>query len=101
MMNNYKITATKQRLDLLMEIEQTPEEFIPELLNFVRLFRQNLMTKQTSINAWDNAINQIHNSDQDPEKLKKLFESWAELDDENEQKETLKIIESLDGVSIE
>lgn len=101
MMNNYKITATKQRLDLLMEIEQTPEEFIPELLNFVRLFRETLITKQTSINAWDNAINQINHSDQNPEKIKNLFESWAELDDENEQKETLKIIESLDGVSIE
>lgn len=101
MMNSYKVTATKQRLDLLMEIEQTPEEFIPELLNFVRLFREGLMTKQTSVNAWDNAINQINNSDQNQEKIKKLFESWAELDDENEQKETLKIIESLEGVSIE
>jgi hypothetical protein len=99
-MNNYKITATKQRLDLLTEIEQTPEEYIPELLNFVRLFRQSVLTKQTSINAWDNAINQINNSEQNPEKIKQLFESWAELDDENEQKETLKIIESLEGVSI-
>ncbi|MCF3572708.1 hypothetical protein L2E66_17945 [Planktothrix agardhii 1805] len=99
-MNNYKITATKQRLDLLTEIEQTPEEYIPELLNFVRLFRQSMLTKQTSINAWDKAINQINNSEQNPEKIKQLFESWAELDDENEQKETLKIIESLEGVSI-
>ncbi|MBG0748102.1 MAG: hypothetical protein I4E98_16155 [Planktothrix agardhii KL2] len=99
-MNNYKITATKQRLDLLTEIEQTPEEYIPELLNFVRLFRQSMLTKQTSINDWDNAINQINNSDQNQEKIKQLFESWAELDDENEQKETLKIIESLEGVSI-
>ncbi|CAD5951632.1 hypothetical protein [Planktothrix agardhii] len=100
MMDNYKITATKQRLDLLTEIEETPEEYIPELLNFVRLFRQSMLTKQTSINDWDNAINQINNSDQNQEKIKQLFESWAELDDENEQKETLKIIESLEGVSI-
>jgi hypothetical protein len=100
-MNSYKFTATKQRLDLLMEIEQTPEEHIPELLNFVRLFRQIMIAKQTSINAWDNAINQINNSDQNPEKLKNLFESWAELDDETEQQETLKIIESLESVSIE
>jgi hypothetical protein len=59
-----------------------------------------LLTKQTSINAWNNAINQINNSEQNPEKIKQLFESWAELDDENEQKETLKIIESLENVSI-
>ncbi len=100
MMENYKVTATKERLDLLTEIEQTPEEYIPELLNFVRLFRQSLLTKQISINAWNNAINQINNSEQNPEKIKQLFESWANLDDENEQKETLKIIESLEGVSI-
>lgn len=100
MMDNYKITATKQRLDLLTEIEQTPEEYIPELLNFVRLFRQSLLTKQISINAWDNAINQINNSEQNSEKIKQLFESWAELDDKNEQKETLKIIEFLEDVSI-
>jgi hypothetical protein len=66
----------------------------------VRLFRQSVLTKQTSINAWDNAINQINNGEKNPEKIKQLFESWAELDDENEQKETLKIIESLEGVSI-
>ncbi|MFM6357300.1 MAG: hypothetical protein ACKPH7_24925 [Planktothrix sp.] len=100
MMDNYKITATKQRLDLLTEIEQTPEEYIPELLNFVRLFRQSLLTKQISNDAWDNAINQINNSEQNPERIKQLFESWAELDDENEQKETLKIIESLEDISI-
>ena len=32
MMNSYKVTATKQRLDLLMEIEQTPEN--PIIIKF-------------------------------------------------------------------
>jgi hemerythrin superfamily protein len=50
--------------------------------------------------AWDQAIDQINNSQQNQEKIKQLFESWAKLDDENEQKEILKIIESLEGVSI-
>lgn len=59
-----------------------------------------MLTKQISNDAWDNAINQINNSEQNSEKIKQLFESWAELDDENEQKETLKIIESLEDVSI-
>ncbi|MBE9145671.1 hypothetical protein [Planktothrix mougeotii] len=59
-----------------------------------------MLTKQISINAWNNAINQINNSEQNPEKIKQLFESWADLDDEIEQKETLKIIESLEDVSI-
>ena len=39
-------------------------------------------------------------SQEKQEKIQKLCESWAELDDENEQKETLKIIESLEGVLI-
>ncbi len=99
-MNNSQITATKSRLDLLTEIEQTPEEYIPELLNFVRLFRQSMITKQISINTWDKAISQINNNEQNQEKINQLFQSWTDLDDENEQKETLKIIESLEGVSI-
>lgn len=99
-MNNSQITATKERLDLLSEIEQTPEEYIPELLRIVRLLRQSMITKQTSLTAWDNAINQINNSNLNQEKINQLFQSWSELDDENEQKETLKIIESLECVSI-
>ncbi len=30
---------TRQRLELLDAIEQTPEEYIPELLNFVHFFQ--------------------------------------------------------------
>ncbi|OIP70946.1 MAG: hypothetical protein AUK43_07790 [Oscillatoriales cyanobacterium CG2_30_40_61] len=102
-MNNSLITATKQRLDLLSEIEQTPDEYIPELLKFVRFFRQSMITRQTSITAWDNAINQINNREQNQQKqerIKQLFQFWSELDDETEQKETLKIIESLEDISI-
>jgi hypothetical protein len=46
MINNYQsITAkslAKPRNDLLLEIEHTPEEYIPELLQIVRLFRQSV-----------------------------------------------------------
>jgi len=98
-MNTSEITPTKERLDLLSEIEQTPEEYIPELLKIVRLLRQSMSAKQTSIATWDRAINQLNNQNQiKPEKLNQLFQSWSELDDENEQKETLKIIESSDRI---
>lgn len=100
-MNTSEIAVTKERLDLLSEIEQTPEEYIPELLKIVRLLRQSMIAKQTSIATWDYAIDQLNDSNQiKPEKLNQLFQSWSELDDENEQKETLKIIESIEGVSI-
>lgn len=108
MNNNQPITAqssTTPRADLLLEIEQTPEEYLPELLQFVRLFRQSVTMKQTSLNQWENAINEINPTDivrQQERKtnIKKLFESWNELDDEQEQQETLEIIDSMKGISI-
>lgn len=96
-----------QRLELLSELEQTPEEYIPELLNLVRVFRQSRMiTMQTlSASTWEKAMDQINNNTPDlqklrRQKLKQLFESWAILDTEDEQKEALQIIESLEGISI-
>ena len=47
MVNNSQIRATQERLDLLTEIAETPEEYISELLNFVRLFRQSMITSVT------------------------------------------------------
>lgn len=108
-MNNHQpITAqssTTPRAELLLEIEQTPEEYLPELLQFVRLFRQSVMMKQTSLNNWENAINEINHSDavkQQERKtnIKKLFESWNELDEQEEQQKTLEIIESMKGIYI-
>ncbi|MBW4567097.1 MAG: hypothetical protein KME31_03450 [Tolypothrix carrinoi HA7290-LM1] len=107
MNNNQPITAqssTTPRADLLLEIEQTPEEYLPELLQFVRLFRQSV-TRKTSLNHWENAINEINHSDpvkqQERKKnIKKLFESWNELDEQQEQQTTLEIIESMKGISI-
>jgi hypothetical protein len=106
MINNYQsITAkslAKPRNDLLLEIEHTPEEYIPELLQIVRLFRQSVTMKQTSLKNWENAINEINESDAIKKEhrktnIKRLFESWNELHD---QQETLEIIESMNGISI-
>ncbi len=109
MINNHQsITAkssAKPRNDLLLEIEHTPEEYIPELLQIVRLFRQSVTMKQTSLKNWENAINEINESDAIKKEhrktnIKRLFESWNESDDQQEQEETLEIIESMNGISI-
>ena len=109
MINNHQsITAkssAKPRNDLLLEIEHTPEEYIPELLQIVRLFRQSVTMKQTSLKNWENAINEINESDAIKNEHRKtninrLFESWNESDDQQEQEETLEIIESMNGISI-
>ncbi|PZO44588.1 MAG: hypothetical protein DCF19_02245 [Pseudanabaena frigida] len=96
---------TKQRLELLEAITQTPEEYIPELLDFVHFFHQQRITKSSSASAWDNAMSEINNSNPEKQNLRRqrinqLFTTWTVLDSEDEQKEALKVIESVEGVSI-
>jgi L-lysine 2,3-aminomutase len=108
MNNNQPLTAqssTTPRAELLLEIQQTPEEYVPKLLQIVRLFRQAVTMKQTSLNNWENALNEINQSDvvkQQERKtnIKKIFDSWNELDEQEEQQQTLEIIESMKGISI-
>ncbi|MCX5984627.1 MAG: hypothetical protein NTY89_23140 [Nostocales cyanobacterium LacPavin_0920_SED1_MAG_38_18] len=109
MINNHQsITAkssAKPRNDLLLEIEHTPEEYIPELLQIVRLFRQSVTMKQTSLKNWENSIKEIDESDAIKKEhrktnIKRLFESWNESDEQQEQQETLEIIESMNGILI-
>lgn len=56
MINNHQSITAKSsatpRNDLFLEIDQTPEEYIPELLQIVRLFRQSVTIKQTSLKNW-------------------------------------------------
>ncbi|MDD1414700.1 hypothetical protein MEN41_08640 [Dolichospermum sp. ST_con] len=96
-MNNHQsipeISSTTPWNYLLLEIAQTLEEYIPEILQIVRLFRQSVIMKQTSVNDWENAIKEINQSDpikqeQRKTNIKKLFESWNGLDNEQEQKKT-------------
>lgn len=96
---------TRQRLELLDAIEQTPEEYIPELLNFVRFFNQQRITRSSSATAWDFAMSEINNSNPEKQNLKRqrinqLFTTWAVLDSEDEQKEALKVIESVEDLLI-
>jgi hypothetical protein len=109
MINNHQSitdkSSAKHRNDLLLEIENTPEEYIPELLKIVRLFRQSVTMKQTSLKNWENAIDEINKSDVIKKEhrktnIKRLLESWDESDDQQEQQETLAIIESMNGISI-
>jgi predicted transcriptional regulator len=55
-----------------------------------------------NFNYWDKIINKIETVDKISQrnKINQLFDSWDELDDEQEQKETLKIMQSSEGISI-
>ncbi|MDX2254366.1 MAG: hypothetical protein NW214_02520 [Pseudanabaenaceae cyanobacterium bins.39] len=96
---------TKQRLELLEAIAQTPDEYVPELLDFVHFFYQQRVAKSAPTRVWDAAINEINNTNPEKQNLRRqrinqLFTTWAILDSEDEQKDALKIIESVEGVSI-
>ncbi|MEA5504833.1 hypothetical protein VB735_17315 [Halotia wernerae UHCC 0503] len=98
-------SSTNPRTDLLLEIEQTPEEYIPNLVQIVRLFRQSLAMQKTSLNTWEKAINEINHPDaikqqQRKTNIQQLLESWNESGDQQEQQETLEIIQSMKGISI-
>jgi len=98
-------SLTNCRESLLLEIEQIPDEQVPELLQIISLFRQRQMTNQESEDNWQKAMNQLEKSNpikrkKQQQKLKQLFESWNESDEEQDQKETWEIIKSLKGVSI-
>ncbi|NEP14555.1 MAG: hypothetical protein F6K14_31030 [Symploca sp. SIO2C1] len=106
--SSYELTRplTELRDDLLLEIENIPDEQIPQLLQIIRLFRQSQMTNQeSSVDNWQIAMARLEKSNpiqrkQQQQKLKELFESWNDLDEEQEQKETWEIIKSSKGVAI-
>ena len=79
---------TRQRLELL-----------------VHFFCQQRITKSLSANAWDVAMSEINNSNPEKQNLRRqrinqLFTTWSMLDSEDEQKESLEIIESVECISI-
>ncbi|MBP0012205.1 MAG: hypothetical protein J7545_17035 [Roseofilum sp. SBFL] len=103
-MNNPSKMSNHQKLALLQEIEQIPEEDIPGLLELVRCLRQQ--TVQTNpVQNWNDAMVRLNSGNRQDKQLKQqrlqeMFASWSELDDECEQKESLKLIESLQRTSI-
>ena len=79
---------TRQRLELL-----------------AHFFCQQRITKSLSANAWDDAMSEINNSNPEKQNLRRqrinqLFTTWSMLDSEDEQKESLEIIESVECISI-
>lgn len=101
-MNNPQSVTNAQRLALMSKIEQIPEEYIPQLLDVVQLI-SNASSREVSTDSWNNAIAQIGDADKNERRksiIQELLQSWTKSDDTNEQIETLKVIESIEGVSI-
>ncbi|MFN7717093.1 MAG: hypothetical protein ACK5QS_16715 [Pseudanabaenaceae cyanobacterium] len=77
-----------------------------ELVRFsAEEWHQKYLSESSSQTVWDQAMSEINNSNLEKHNLRRqrinrLFETWAMLDSEDEQKEALEMIESITGVSI-
>ncbi|MGA9383372.1 MAG: hypothetical protein WBV73_31800 [Phormidium sp.] len=88
LINNH--TLSEPIADLLREIQQTPEEYWPNLLQMIRLFRESVTIKPTSSDTPKKAMDEIKAIDpvQQHEVISKLLQSWVDEGDEQEQTET-------------
>lgn len=82
---------------LILEIQQTPEEYLPNLLQIVRLFRASVTLKPMRSDASTKAMDEIKNSDPVNKSvrqiaLSELLRQWEEEGDEQEQTETAEIL---------
>ena len=57
------------RLELLSELEQTPEEYIPELLRLARLFRQSQINTTIGSISSKTILNQVLEEMEDAEDI--------------------------------
>jgi transketolase len=93
--NKYPQKATL--VDILKEVEQTPQEQWEMLLQVIRQFRQNLKMQPSSTEAWNTVMNQIRNENPTQKDARdlavsQLLQSWEDESDEQEQKETWEYI---------
>lgn len=92
-----KPTLSKPITDILQEIQQTPQEYLPNLLQMIRLFRKSVTMKSAQSDAWQKAIDEINNPDSEKKAtrqkaLSELLKKWEEQGDEQEQTETSAIL---------
>ncbi|NER25135.1 MAG: hypothetical protein F6J86_09475 [Symploca sp. SIO1B1] len=82
---------------LIVEIQQIPEEYLPNLLQKVRLFREKVTMNAVASDTYAKAIDEINNSDSIRKSLQQialseLLRQWEEEGDELEQTETAEIL---------
>ncbi|MDJ0844025.1 MAG: hypothetical protein QNJ08_07295 [Crocosphaera sp.] len=85
-----KLLENLDELEALMKLKETNSQTSP-LENLKEM-------QQKQINDWKKAISQIDQKDiiKQQQRINQLLDSWDNLDDENEQKEILAIIQSID-----
>jgi len=84
---------------LILEIQQTPAEYLPNLLQIVRLFRESVTLKPVASddveqNATPKTL-EANRLDQQHKALKELTRLWIEEGDEQEQTETWEYLRQM------
>ncbi|MFB2833147.1 hypothetical protein [Floridanema evergladense] len=95
--NLMEVRLSEPMAELLQEIQQTPEEYLPNLLQMIRLFRESVTMKSAQSNAWQKVMDEINNPDSEKKAtrqkaLSELLKKWEEEGDEQEQTETAEIL---------
>ncbi|HEY9602807.1 MAG TPA: hypothetical protein V6C85_14435 [Allocoleopsis sp.] len=106
--SNFTVSDNHVLAKLILEIQQTPEEYLPNLLQIVHLFRESVTLKPMRSHTSTQAMDEIKHPD--PVKksvrqisLSELLRQWEEEGDEQEQTETAEILRKAleeDPVSI-
>lgn len=92
-----KLTLSEPITDILQEIQQMPEEYLPNLLQMIRLFRESVTMKAAQSDAWKKAMDEINNTESEKKAtrqkaLSELLKKWEEEGDEQEQTDTAEIL---------
>jgi hypothetical protein len=91
-LDNSTVSDNHVLAKLILEIQQTPEEYLPNLLQIVRLFRESVTLNPTSSDTSEqNATPETLEANrlaQQHKALKELTRLWIEEGDEQEQTET-------------
>ncbi|MGL5035040.1 MAG: hypothetical protein ACRC6M_14690 [Microcystaceae cyanobacterium] len=84
---------------LLEDLRQVKAEQTDDLTYSLKVVKNILFQSE---NNWENAVEQLKTEtpENQAKKIKQLFEYWERLDDQQEQKATLEIIQSLEKVAI-
>lgn len=91
-----EFTTIQKLLENLDELEALSN--IKEINSQTSFLEDLKEMQQQPSNDWQKAISQIEQKDtiEQQERINQLLDSWDNLDDENEQKEILDIIQSID-----
>ena len=82
-------------IEILTEIQSTPKEYWPNLLQMLRLFRESVTLGKTKKPQTSEKLDDVAILEKQRQALTVLTQEWLEYGDEKEQKETLEYLQKI------